>query len=225
MESAFSLALLTGLLGGFGHCIGMCGPIVASLAVSREALGSGLRARVIVGLQYHAGRLVTYAAIGAAMGLSGSFANTAGGIAGLQDISAVLAGIVMIAMGLSISGLWRGIALIERHNGAILSLAGKAMASTSAFRTPLLGLVMGLLPCGLSYTAFIASAGTGSAFRGMMVALLFGAGTLPALLSFGTLVASLGASMRRWITRAGGIVVMLMGLWYLARGIGLYAGL
>ncbi|MEI6876898.1 MAG: sulfite exporter TauE/SafE family protein [Spirochaetota bacterium] len=223
MESAFSLALLTGLLGGFGHCIGMCGPIVASQAVSRGVGSSGMGARVIVGLQYHAGRLFTYAAIGAAMGLSGSFANTAGGIAGIQNVAALLAGLVMIAMGLSISGLWRGIALIERHNGTVLALAGKAMSSTSALRTIFLGLVMGLLPCGLSYTAFIASAGAGSAFKGMMVALLLGVGTLPALLFFGTLVASLGASKRRWITRIGGIVVILMGLWYLVRGISLYA--
>ncbi len=225
MESAFSLALLTGLLGGFGHCIGMCGPIVASQALSRGAGGGGIGAKVVLGLQYHAGRLVTYSLVGAAMGLSGSFANTAGGLAGLQEVAAILAGLAMIAMGLGISGLWRGIALIERHNSMVLFVARKAMASTSALRTVFLGLVMGLLPCGLSYTAFIAAAGSGSASSGLLVALLFGIGTLPALLFFGTLIASLGASKRLWITRAGGVTVTLMGIYYLVRGIGMHAGL
>jgi sulfite exporter TauE/SafE len=225
MDPAYSLALLTGLLGGFGHCIGMCGPIVASQAVSRGAGTASLGGRLALGLQYHTGRLFTYSAIGTAMGLSGSFANTAGGLAGFQEVAAILAGVFMIAMGSSILGLWRGVSLIERHNTTIIGLAGRLMRSTAFLRTFLLGLVMGLLPCGLSYTAFIASAGAGGAVKGMLIALLFGLGTLPALLSFGTLVARLGASKRLWITRAGGVTVILMGIWYLVREIGLHARL
>jgi sulfite exporter TauE/SafE len=219
MDPAFSLALVTGLLGGFGHCIGMCGPIVASQALAKGAAVPGPGARLAAGLQYHAGRLLTYSLIGAVMGLSGSFADVAGGIAGLQNLAALLAGAVMVAMGIGIAGFGKGPAFVERRNGVALGAARKALAATSPFRVPLFGLAMGLLPCGLSYTAFIAAAGSGGALKGLLLALFFGLGTLPALLLFGTAVSMLGAAARRWITRAGGIVVVLMGLFYLYRGL------
>ena len=225
MDPAYSLALVTGLLGGFGHCIGMCGPIVASQALAGGAAGRRPGAGVAAGLQYHAGRLVTYSLIGAIMGLSGSFANVAGGIAGLQNIAALLAGAAMVAMGIGIAGFGKGLAFVERRNGLALGAARKALVATTPLRLPLFGLAMGFLPCGLSYTAFIAAAGSGGALRGLLLTLLFGVGTLPALLLFGTAVSSLGAVARRWITRAGGIVVVLMGLFYLYRGLRLYAPL
>jgi hypothetical protein len=216
---------MTGLLGGFGHCIGMCGPIVVSQNLARREGSQTLLAKLLLGLQYHAGRLFTYSLIGAVMGLSGSFVNVAGGLAGVQNVVAVFAGLVMIVMGLGIAGIGRGAALLESHNHAVLAIAKKALASTASLRTVLLGLAMGLLPCGLSYTVFIGAAGSGSAIKGAAIAFIFGIGSLPALLLFGTLVSSLGSALRRWITRIGGLVVILMGLYYLYRGISLYAHL
>jgi len=225
VDPAYSLALMTGLLGGFGHCIGMCGPIVVSQNLARREGSQTLPAKLLLGLQYHAGRLITYSLIGAVMGLSGSFVNVAGGLAGIQNVVAVFAGLVMIVMGLGIAGIGKGAALLESHNHVVLGIAKKALASTATLRTFLLGLAMGLLPCGLSYTVFIGAAGSGSAVKGAAIAFIFGIGSLPALLLFGTLVSSLGSALRRWITRIGGFVVILMGLYYLYRGISLYAHL
>jgi len=157
------------------------------------------------------------------MGFSGSFANVAGRLVHVQNLAAIAAGIFMIAMGLSIAGVWGGTAIIERHNTGVMRLASRVIASASAFRPFLLGLVLGLLPCGLSYTVFIASAGTGGLVPGMLTALLFGIGTLPALLLFSVLVSTLSAAVRSSIYRAGGVIVMLMGSYYLYRGISLYA--
>jgi len=88
-----------------------------------------------------------------------------------------------------------------------------------------LGLLLGLLPCGLSSAVFIASAGTGSMVPGMLTALLFGLGTLPALLLFGTLLSSMSALLRSRIYRASGVLVIIMGIYYVIRGVRLYAGL
>src|SRR6266536_4613378 len=92
MRAHLVLALTTGLLGGFGHCAGMCGPLVASVGLVSSPL---LGARRALGgqLLYNAGRVTTYALLGALMGLTGSFVNTAGRLAGLQDVVAVLAGV------------------------------------------------------------------------------------------------------------------------------------
>jgi len=222
----YYLALTTGLFGGFGHCVGMCGPIVASYSLKgpsavSPATSSSWRTHVL----YNAGRISTYALIGAVMGLTGSFVNVAGRLAGLQNIIAVSAGVVMVAFGLSIAGIWSGTAWMERRNGAVLRFAHRMFTSTSPVRTYALGMALGLLPCGLSYTIFIAAAGTGSAAAGMLTALVFGVGTLPALLSFGSVVSALNAGLRNRIYRLGGVMVVIMGAVFIYRGLRDYAHL
>jgi len=159
------------------------------------------------------------------MGLSGSFVNVAAHMARGQNIVALGAGNMMVLMGLSIVGLWRGASLLERHNSAALSAARKAVSLPTPLRYPALGFVLGLLPCGLSYTVFIASAGAGGAFPGALLSLLFGLGTLPAVLLFGKLTVSISASLRGGIYRAGGVAVIVMGIVFILRGVRDHAGL
>jgi len=225
VEPGYLLALTTGLLGSFGHCLGMCGPIVASYTLSSSSGSRPLFDRLIPHFLYHGGRITMYAFIGAFMGLSGSFVNVAGSIAGLQNAVAVVAGIVMVLMGLSIAGIAGRTAWLERHNSVVLRYAKQVMSARSLLRYFPLGLILGLLPCGLSYTIFIAAAGTGGLLPGMVTALLFGIGTLPALLLFGAALGYFSASLRSRIYRAGGALVIIMGLYFIERGIRLYAHL
>jgi sulfite exporter TauE/SafE len=222
VEAEYLLSLSTGLLGGFGHCIGMCGPVVASYAFGGNVNRDGLPARLMPHLLYNAGRITTYSLVGGLMGLTGAFLNVAGQLAGLQNAVAVLAGIIMIILGLNILALFGSTRWIEKHNFPVLRVAKQAVSSISPLRFLLLGLVLGLLPCGLSYTVFIAAAGTGGFFPGMMTALLFGLGTLPAVFLFGFMVSRLGAVLRGRLYKAGGIIVVIMGVYFLLRGIGFY---
>ena len=59
--------LLSGLAGGFGHCISMCGPVVGALSVGETRKG------ILHILLYNLGRVTTYTILGAMVGLSGSF--------------------------------------------------------------------------------------------------------------------------------------------------------
>ena len=87
MEAGYILALTTGILGGFGHCIGMCGPLVASYTLATQAHNAqSWFSRVSPHVLYNLGRITTYAIIGGIMGVSGSFVNVAGRIAGIQNI-------------------------------------------------------------------------------------------------------------------------------------------
>jgi sulfite exporter TauE/SafE len=226
VDTGYLLAFTTGIIGSFGHCIGMCGPIVASYALASPSRSDASPFDSLIPLVlYNTGRILTYGLIGALMGLSGSFVNVAGRLAGIQNVVAIAAGLMMIVMGLGIAdGITGSAAWIERHNVAVIRMAHGVRLS-SPFRYFPLGLLLGLLPCGLSYTVFIASAGTGGALPGMVTALLFGLGTLPALLFFGIIVTALNSRLRGMIYRAGGVVVMIMGSYFLFRGIKLYAGL
>ena len=99
MDATLPIALATGFLGGFGHCVAMCGPLVGALGISAPP-GVPARRALPPQLAYHLGRITTYGTIGAVMGLFGSFVNVAGRLAGWQDVVAVLAGALMVAMGL-----------------------------------------------------------------------------------------------------------------------------
>jgi sulfite exporter TauE/SafE len=227
LEAGYLLAFTTGILGGFGHCIGMCGPLVTSytLATPISGIPPSVFNRLTPHLFYNLGRITTYTLIGGIMGFSGSFVNVAGRIAGIQNVVAILAGLMMIFMGLSIIGLRRDTVWIERHNLLVLRAAQRVLGLSSPSRYYPLGLILGLLPCGLSYTVFIAAAGTGGPFPGMLTGFLFGLGTLPALLLFGAVMSSLGATLRKRIYRAGGVLVIVMGIYFLYRGVKLYAHL
>lgn len=225
METGYFLAFTTGVLGGFGHCIGMCGPLVASYALAQASAPQPFLIRMAPHLLYNSGRITTYALIGGVMGLSGSFVNITGRLVGIQNMVAIVAGVAMIFMGLSIVGIGAKTAWIEKNNLPFLRAAKAVQAWPSTFRYYPLGLILGLLPCGLSYTVFVASAGTGGLFPGTLTALLFGLGTLPALLIFGAVMASISASLRGRIYKAGGVVVMIMGIYFLFRGIRIYANM
>lgn len=219
MDASLPIALATGFLGGFGHCVAMCGPLVGALGISAPP-GIPARRALAPQLAYHLGRITTYGTVGAVMGLAGSFVNVAGRMAGLQDAVAVLAGLLLLAMGLGVASqsLWVKKAegkLAGRVIGAVRRVAGHD-APAGAYP---LGLVLGFLPCGLSYSAFAAAAATGSPVRGLLLALAFGAGTLPALLLAGAIVAALSARARGLLQRLGGALVALLGLLFVLRGL------
>jgi sulfite exporter TauE/SafE len=222
MEAGYLAAFTTGLIGGFGHCAGMCGPIIISYTLQDT---SSLFERLLSGVLYNAGRITTYMFIGALMGLTGSFVNIAGKMAGFQEIIAIMAGLFMIFMGLSISGLTGNAAWLEGRSGGIFKAGAYIMMEKTRWRYFPLGALFGFIPCGLSYSIFIASAGTGRFLSGMLVSLLFGLGTLPSLLLVGAAAAYVGSKLRGLLYRVAGGIVIITGILFFVKGIKLYAGM
>jgi uncharacterized protein len=216
-----AMAFLTGLLGGFGHCLPMCGPIAGSLALAAGPRGTA--AAISGQLSYNAGRLTTYALLGAAMGAAGSFVNVAGRLAGLSNAVAILAGALMILMGLGAAGLMRWVKRLEsRAAGKVSAFARGLLEGGTAGRLYPVGLVLGLLPCGLSWTMFLGAAGTGHPLAGLVLAAVFGLGTLPALLLAGAAGTLLGVRARGAPYRAGGFLVAALGVLFVLRGLGVH---
>lgn len=223
---ALAASLATGFTVGLGHCTVMCGPVVGSLALATGAVGA--RGRLLGQLVYHAGRLTTYALLGAVMGATGAFVNVAGRLAGLADAVAIATGLLLVLVGLSAAGLSAGLRRVEaRLSGGLRRLVHALVvdgADGGPGRLYPVGLALGVLPCGASWTAFLAAAGTGSPAAGLLLTLAFGLGTLPALLLVGALSAIVGARLRGALYRAGGVLVVLLGIAFLLRGLGLLHG-
>ena len=186
--------LLAGLAGSLVHCLGMCGPFVLGQVVAdsehapRGRYGEWHRLAGASLLPYHLGRLTTYTVLGAIGGAATALFTATTGFAWLSAALLVLGALLMILQAI---GLALGAA------SPLSRLVTRLAAPVSASRHPLaryaLGLVLGLLPCGLLYGALAAAAGTGSARGGAIAMLAFGMGTVPALIG----VAWLGLLLRR----------------------------
>jgi hypothetical protein len=218
METVYIFAISTGFLGGFGHCMGMCGPIVASFSVYDSATTRGRR--FANHLLYNSGRTLTYSFTGAAMGLSGS---VIGSMPSLGDAVAVAAGLFMVITGLGITGVFSRLKSIEGRSTLILKLARELSVSSTPWRYLLLGSLFGFLPCGLSYSVFAAAAATGSILKGMLSGFLFGLGTVPALVVFGMAASLISSKLRGALYRTAGIVIVVMGIFYILRAMGYHA--
>jgi uncharacterized protein len=207
------LAFLTlGLLGGLGHCVGMCSPFV--LFVSRRFGGPDGRRRTVFVAQawYSAGRIATYAVLGALAGAAGSVVQKAGAFLGLQRAALVLAGGVLVAWALAaLSDLVR----IDAGGTFFGRVAGRLKGRVPGH--PLaMGLFLGLLPCGFLYSAVVAAVGRGGALDGALALALFGLGTTPALLGV-SLADELLARHRAFLNRLAQVFLLAMGIWFLWR--------
>lgn len=214
----------TGFFGGFGHCIGMCGPLIATYTLTIQA--SPLE-RLKPYLIFHSGRLMSYSLIGGFMGLTGSFVATVKVFAHLQTLALTLAGILMILTGLSIFRFTTSPVYTFRFfKGLIKVMKGISESGGMGSLFPL-GLLNGIIPCGLSYTAFIAGAGIGASetspvagfLKGMFLLLIFGLGTLPSLFLLSQLVSKGSAIIRKRFYSIAGVFMIVSGAVFIYRAI------
>lgn len=206
-------ALILGLLGG-GHCLGMCGGLMGALTLAIPPEQRGRRLQLL--LAYNLGRILSYASAGLLFGLAG-WAVASSPAAMLLRI---VAGLLLISMGLYLGGWWSGLTRIEalgrglwRH---IQPVASRLLPVSSLPRALLLGALWGWLPCGLVYSTLLWAASQGDALDSGLLMLAFGLGTWPVLLATGMAAERLTALLRRrGVRMAGGLLVILFGLWTL----------
>jgi uncharacterized protein len=207
--------LTLGLLGGFGHCVGMCSPFV--LFVSRRYVPpkGGRRALFAAQLWYTAGRVGTYAVLGAVAGALGGIVQLTGAVLGLQRAAGVVAGAALVAWAVAALSdlaprLYTGGSLFAHVAGRL-----KGRVPGHPFAT---GLFLGLLPCGLLYSALIAGVARGGPLQGAVALAIFGLGTAPALLGV-SLADELLARHRGLMNRLSQVFLLAMGAWFLWTGL------
>lgn len=208
-------ALIFGLLGSF-HCVGMCGPIAFMLPVDR----SNSFKKIIQIFTYHAGRILAYALIGLVFGFVGKSLY----LFGLQQQLSIAIGIIMIV------AILLPIKVFNKHNfskpiykviGKIKSQLGEALKRKTADTFFTIGFLNGFLPCGLVYMAVFASLGMQSASIGSLYMILFGLGTIPLMTAAVYLGKFLNTSLKQRIQKAIPVFVIIIGLLFIIRGLGL----
>lgn len=206
------LVFIGGLLGSV-HCVGMCGGFALTVGAPTESrtVPSG---RYL----YFVGKTLTYALLGAGVGAVGQGVNAT--FRSAQGLLGIAAGIFMIAIGLSLTRLWKGLNLtvpLTRLPG-YRQAAQYLLRERTSLSALLLGLLNGLLPCGLVYGFLAKAAAAGSALAGAVTMAVFGAATVPALGLLMITGQMLSGSWRLHLDRASGAVVLVLGLITLWRG-------
>ena len=206
------------VLGFFGsvHCLGMCGGIAAALGQALPAGGGG--AGLVRASVYSFGRITSYSMAGAIVGSLGlAFSRWTG----LSISLRIFAGLLIIGFGLHVAGWWNGLAAIERVGllgwRRLAPLVKRVGRPDRIWKTFVVGMLWGWLPCGLVYAALMGASATGDPLVAAGFMACFGFGTLPALLGASGFGRQLGAFLaRRSARRAAGILLLVFGLWSIA---------
>ncbi|NTW58300.1 MAG: sulfite exporter TauE/SafE family protein [Nitrospirae bacterium] len=210
--------LIIGLFGS-AHCIGMCGGFVGMYSLRKSAAQPALSHHLL----YNLGRITTYSLLGGTLGSIGSFAVYAGEHRVIPGIVLLLAGFIMVLMGLDIAGILGKRGLFERTGitDAVFfrRVLFRIRSLQSMAGTFLLGLMLGLLPCGLLYPILLHASSSGGFLPGALTAAVFGLGTVPAMMSFGYVVSRIQPHLRLLLYRVAAALIILLGMRMILRGL------
>lgn len=187
LETGYIALFLIGLLGGT-HCVSMCGGIVGALSVQ---MPGDKKRQWPIHLAYNLGRISTYVLLGGILGAIGTAGLLLNDVLPVQMALYVLANLMLIALGLYLTGFTQLLAPIERGGmkvwKRIQPFTKRFLPARSVGQALPLGFLWGFLPCGLVYSVLTTALLTGSATRGAGMMLAFGLGTLPNLMLAGML--------------------------------------
>ncbi len=164
--NALFYGMSIGFLGSI-HCIGMCGPIVFVLKNSSTKYL----------LSYNFGRITTYIILGLALGSIGAAIK----LFGYQQYLSIFCGVIIL---LYYFGEKSKIPFPKFMDQILLKTKtklGVLLQSNHKKNYVFIGLLNGLLPCGLLYFALANALSKGSILYSLLYMLGFGLATVPAL--------------------------------------------
>ena len=213
MVTVITIAFTMGLIGSL-HCIGMCGPLALSIPVQHKRRSE----RLLSAFLYNAGRVTTYAVAGLLFG----FAGKAVAFTGVQNGLSLWMGILILVYVL-IPKHYAGNTAVSKHlNGFFLLLRtrlGHLFNSKASSTLYVIGLLNGLLPCGMVYLALVSAAATGTPLKGALFMAIFGAATVPALFTIMLAGNWMGQGLRLRLRRAVPALLVFMSALLILRGL------
>lgn len=216
----YGMLFVVGLLTSV-HCVAMCGGISLSQSIRattassadadpNAALTRGNLDRLMPGLLYNGGRVISYTIIGGIVGALGSAFNFSptvkGAIAGA-------AGLFMLYLGLKMLGLVPPLPKASRLlPGGIGKRLDGARPSVTGRGPFAVGILNGLMPCGPLQIMQLYALGTGSLFAGALSMFIFSIGTVPLMLAFGLAATLIPRRFLPVMVKASAILVMFLGV-------------
>jgi len=203
----WATALLMGLTGSL-HCIWMCGPLVIGATSTQPAV-------LINKTLYNGGRIFTYSILGALAGTAGLMVN----LAGWSKVLSITLGVGLIV--LAFAGITQfavpGFSqLLKTIHTRLKHLFGIFLNQRTKSGMVLMGMLNGLLPCGLTYIA-LAYTLTLDPVSGFLFMMIFGIATLPAMLGLTALLHGRLSMLRVDVKKVTVSVMIISGILLLTR--------
>jgi sulfite exporter TauE/SafE len=215
MLQLFLVSFMIGIVGSF-HCVGMCGPLALSLPLSNNSFVDKFSGAFI----YNAGRIVTYSIFGL---LFGSIGQTAA-LFGFQQWLSIGTG-TLILLFIIIPHKYKLQHAAARYTTGfftrVRSELGRLFTQNNNSSLFIIGLLNGLLPCGLVYMAVAGAIAAGNVGSSVLFMAGFGLGTLPVMWSIAFFGNYVGVSLRQKIRRVYPYMMALMACLLILRGMGL----
>lgn len=209
------LLMTSGLLGS-AHCVGMCGPIVVSIGGASPSPTSNLGRQTAFTL----GRVMTYAFLGATGGFVGRrFLDQLPSLIPVQAVLAIVAGVVLVGMGLSAAGYGRWTGRFRSWGCGAAKLVRPFLTGSGPEGALVAGVFTGFLPCGLVYGMLSLAISSGGVLRGAAIMACFGLGTAPALIAIGCGGSLASPAIRAKVMRVAALSLVVTGLVAAARGL------
>jgi sulfite exporter TauE/SafE len=207
---------MTGILGS-GHCLGMCGGLVSGFFMKLGARG------IWPYLAYHGARVGIYGVVGVIAAALGAVLVSTGRFGMMQGLLQIVAGLVVILLGLDLLG----VSPVRNSFGfaPVAWLRRQFMLATQ--KGPVAGALIGgaingLMPCSMTMAMAVQATTAPSVAEGGLLMLAFGAGTLPSMLSASFLFGKLGPRLRGWLLKGAALFVIALGVSTLWQGIRFY---
>ena len=232
-QMGYGMLFVIGLITSV-HCIAMCGGINLSQTLQKETKPAKNVSRTMFqnAVSYNTGRVISYTAIGGILGGIGALTGMAGTLQAssfFQGLLKLLAGALMVVMGINMLGLFPGLRRFHLRMPLPLFQKGKQEGKSKrnskkihAFhkrRTPfIIGLFNGLMPCGPLQSMQIVALASANVVTGAFSMFFFALGTVPLMLGFGSVIASLGKRFTKQVLTCGAILVTVMGLSMMSQG-------
>ena len=215
MNELYLAALLTGLVGSL-HCIGMCGPIAAALPLGTKSWAY----KTFGSLTYNLGRTLTYGVLGGLFGILGKGIQ----LAGLQQWASIVIGVAMIVSVIFpavFKSKFNPDKIFTGYAARLIGRFRKLFKQSSLSSLFFIGLLNGLLPCGLVYVAVAGAITTNSVVGGILYMIIFGLGTIPVMLVIPLIGNVIGQGMRKRLRGTVSVFIVVLGLLFILRGLSL----
>ena len=215
----FTTIFIAAFLGSVGHCIGMCGGFILAYSSAKIDTDWSKTHQSIAHFLYNIGRVTSYVFLGAIFGLIGSAFIVSLSVWG---VLLIFVGVLMILMGLSLMGKLKFLSKLEVNISKykIYSLVFRKLIQSKTLPSFYgLGILNGLVPCGLVYIFGTFALASGSMVSGMIVMGIFGIATIPTLFTFGFVASSIQKSrFRHTALTIASILVIGYGVFSLLKG-------
>ena len=207
--------IIVGLFGSL-HCLGMCGPIAMILPVDR----SNSKKQAFQTLLYHLGRIISYSLMGLIFGFVGKTLNL---FTSQQYLSLIIGALMMISVFIPLNWSKR-----LQQKGPLSKLIrwvsqklGQLLKEKRDDQILTLGVLNGLLPCGLVYIAIASATALSDPIQSTLYMAMFGVGTIPMMTTAVYLSQWISQKLRTRLLKWIPVLVFIMGALLFARGLNL----